>query len=97
MAPENFVIARLEAESGRVSVAQAMAVFELFDQDLIFSLLEYFELCFPLDEKQTVYVFPAVLREQMPEGAWVDGGRPYEVYIGRRFQCVDETDILSPG
>jgi hypothetical protein len=75
-------------------VDQKMAV--LMDADTVVPLVEYLDLCFKVEGKQDVYLFPAHLPYANPREMWMKDER-MKVYIGRRVQCVGDTSIVSPG
>jgi hypothetical protein len=67
------------------------------DVKTVVPLVEHhLDLCFKVDNKQDIYLFPAHLPHAKPLKVWLKENR-MKVYIGRRVQCVSETSIVTPG
>lgn len=62
----------------------------------VLSLMQHFDLCLKVDDKDDVYQFPAHLPQQKLCDVWKKASRMTE-YIGRRVQCSNDSVIFSPG
>ena len=107
MAPINFPLhLTFERDDGQVTLSEIETVLKkmvaeqkkpvVMEVKTVVPLVEYLDLCFKVDGKEDVYLFPAHLPHAKPLEMWLKEVR-MKVYIGRRVQCVSETSIVSPG
>ena len=69
---------------------------QLIDVNEAVKILRLLEICYPLPNNPHKYQFPALIQEERPADAWIDNtDKP--VYVGRRLQCENDTDIITPG
>ena len=103
MSPETFPVCLEEIDDGAVSVERIEKTIRLFNKqhsffsiNAIMQLLCSLEICYPVPNERNVYRFPALIVERRRGEFWKKDENMI-VYVGRRLQCKDETDIIVPG
>ena len=107
LAPESFphhltfvrndgqvTVSEIEAVLKKMVAAQKKPI--VMDVKTVVPLIEYLGLCYKVDGKEDVYLFPAHLPLDKPSEMWKEEDR-MKVYVGRRVECPSETSIISPG
>ena len=103
MSPNTFPV-RLEGVDDGVVTAERVehAIRQFNDNQSFFSievlmlLLCSLEICYPVPNEESVYRFPALIVERRRDEFW-KADEEMIVYVGRRLECQDETDIIVPG
>ncbi|XP_065826994.1 death-associated protein kinase 1-like isoform X2 [Oscarella lobularis] len=103
MSPETFPVCLEAIDDGAVSAERIQKVIRQFNKqhshipvDLLMQLLCSLEICYPVPNEENVYRFPALIVERRRDEFWIKDENMI-VYVGRRLQCKDETDIIVPG
>ena len=105
MSPEEFPIPMAPTTNGIFSLEDIRVTLkefsksqkkQLIDVNEAVKILRLLEICYPLPNNPHKYQFPALVQEERPADAWIDNvDKP--VYVGRRLQCENDTDIITPG
>ena len=103
MSPNTFPVRLEGVDDGAVSSERVEHAIRLFNKDQsIFSIKELMELlcsleiCYPVPNQDNVYRFPALMTERRRDEFW-KANKKMIIYVGRRLECHDETDIIVPG
>ena len=95
LSPENSVIPQLKSMTGRVSLQEIKRVFPQWNALSIVNLFQHFELCYPKERDEDIYVFPCLVKMQSVFGLW-EKDPAMIVYAGIRLVTANEVDILTP-
>ncbi|XP_065838262.1 uncharacterized protein [Oscarella lobularis] len=103
MSPNTFPVRLEGVDDGAVSSERVEHAIRLFNKDQsIFSIKELMELlcsleiCYPVPNQDNVYRFPALMTDRRRDEFW-KADKKMIIYVGRRLECQDETDIIVPG
>ncbi|XP_065839246.1 death-associated protein kinase 1-like isoform X2 [Oscarella lobularis] len=103
MSPETFPVCLEGVDDGTVSskrIEKAICQFNKqqrdFPLEVIMELLCSLEICYVVPSEENVYRFPALILKRRRDEFWIED-EDVIVYVGRRLQCKDETDIIVPG
>ena len=103
MSPETFPVCLEGIDDGTVNAKRIENAVRQFNKqqshfpiDVLMQLLCSLEICYSVPNEQNVYRFPALITETRRDEFWKKDENMI-VYVGRRLQCEDETDIIVPG
>ncbi|XP_065826100.1 uncharacterized protein [Oscarella lobularis] len=105
MSPKEFPIHMTRTTNGIFSLEDVRGTLQefnkrqktqLIDVNEAIKILCRLDICYPLPYNPHKFQFPALIQEERPADAWMDNAdKP--VYVGRRLQCDNDTDIITPG
>ncbi|XP_065826102.1 death-associated protein kinase 1-like isoform X2 [Oscarella lobularis] len=105
MSPKEFPIHMTPTTNGIFSLEDIRVTLKEFsksqktrltDVNEAIKILCRLEICYPLPYNPHKFQFPALIQEERPADAWMNNAdKP--VYVGRRLQCDNDTDIITPG
>ena len=102
MSPNDFPIYMEGVNDGSASFERISEALRLFNKnkpiafDEVMEILCALEVCYRVPDKENVFRFPALIEERRRDAMWKDK-EDMIVYVGRRLQCRDNTDIIVPG
>ena len=102
MSPNDFPICIEGIDDGSVSLQRINKALRQFNKNKYISIEEVMkmlcalEICYLVSDAEKVFRFPALIEEQRRDAMWKDKV-DMTVYVGRRLQCRDDTDIIVPG
>ena len=103
MSPDTFPVRLEGVDDGVVKaerVEHAIRQFNnnqsFFSIEVLMELLCSLEICYPVPNEENFYRFPALIVERRRNEFWKADAKMI-VYVGRRLECHDETDIIVPG
>ncbi|XP_065840990.1 serine/threonine-protein phosphatase 6 regulatory ankyrin repeat subunit B-like isoform X2 [Oscarella lobularis] len=108
MSPGDFTVHLEGVVNGIVSKDQVKDALELFSEanqtgniavDEAIKVLCHLEICYPVSERPGApvqYQFPALIQTVDRERVW-QRKEDMVLYVGRRLQCKEKTDIITPG
>ena len=105
MSPDDFPVHVQGTVNGIVSVGDIKGALEEFSRkhgtppiavEEAIKILCSLEICYAVPSKPNFYQFPALIQEKRRAEIWTEDPT-MRVYVGRRIQCEEETDIITPG
>ncbi|XP_065826321.1 uncharacterized protein [Oscarella lobularis] len=102
MSPNDFPIYMEEIDDGSVSLERVNEALRQFNKnkhmsiDEVMEILCALEVCYRVPDKENAFRFPALIEERLRNAMWKHK-EDMTVYVGRRLQCRDDTDIIVPG
>ena len=108
MSPDDFPVHLEGVVNGIVSKDQVKSALEVFSEvkqtgsiavDEAIEILCHLEICYPVKElpdTSVQYQFPALIQTLDRERLW-RRKEDMVLYVGRRLQCKEKTDIITPG
>ena len=95
LSPENSIFSKLESVTGHISLSTLQQVYPEWDATSVVNLLEYFELCVPVDDQRSTYMFPCLIKMDPIHDLW-ERDVNLTVYAGIRVTCQTHSDVFSP-